>query len=592
MLLIPVLNPPTKAKEKKVATKKKSTKKKSGSKRSSSRRSSSVVRTKSRKGKHGITWTEAAHVSGAVYGATYPKWHEKAGQSTGSSKGKAMSKFDALRAKRKVVGYINQNMLNFWYKPQKLAVGMAKIKPANLKPGDPRLQFAQDWWSKAEKKQAQLRKDRGTPWKRHPQRYKKGNKATGVKKGQRKKDYKVERGKVKFRSGRGPRTSVTVFRGFSPTKRQIDRLVEGGFAGHLTAKGGKVKLNKPRRRKKARKRRNPAKKRRTSARKKSVRKNPRRRKAKAKANPKRRRKAKAKANPKHRRRRRTKARKNPGRKTRTRTRARRGKRKGVAKKTALKKKGGRRRRRKSTGMRRYSKNPMGILKAMIKDVQSAPKWITAGHILVGAGTTAAGCSWLLTRGPLANVRFLQQRGVIGSLSRLALCGMGAGVVAFAGDSLSKALGRPKALAGARTNLLIGGMAYALANFFYEVAPQVAEMFMIPQVSAPVRRSRLSASLPAGGDLDGYGYGTHGMGAVMSPEDLVAGESLARNVNEFSGMGDWMELSGMGSSGGSPIPMEDLRGYPGQYGGGMGDWIEMGPNAELVQQGFAPGVEAF
>jgi hypothetical protein len=116
--------------------------------------------------------------------------------------------------------------------------------------------------------------------------------------------------------------------------------------------------------------------------------------------------------------------------------------------------------------------------------------------------------------------------------------------------------------------------------------------MIPQVSAPVRRSRLSASLPAGGDLDGYGYGTHGMGAVMSPEDLVAGESLARNVNEFSGMGDWMELSGMGSSGGSPIPMEDLRGYPGQYGGGMGDWIEMGPNAELVQQGFAPGVEAF
>ena len=88
-----------------------------------------------------------------------------------------------------------------------------------------------------------------------------------------------------------------------------------------------------------------------------------------------------------------------------------------------------------------------------------------------------------------------------------------------------------------------------------------------------------------------------MGMVMSPEDLVAGESLARNVNEFSGMGgmggmnDWMELSGLGQ-GGTPVPLEDLRGYPGQYGGGMNDWVELNATSGIVEAGFNPGAETF
>jgi len=50
-----------------------------------------------------------------------------------------------------------------------------------------------------------------------------------------------------------------------------------------------------------------------------------------------------------------------------------------------------------------------------------------------------------------------------------------------------------------------------------------------------------------------------------------------------------------------VPLEDLRGYPGQYGGGMndwmelsgmGDWVEIDPNANLVKAGFDPGTETF
>jgi hypothetical protein len=230
---------------------------------------------------------------------------------------------------------------------------------------------------------------------------------------------------------------------------------------------------------------------------------------------------------------------------------------------------------------------------MISDLQSAPKWITAGHILIGAGSNAALCGWALTRGPLARVQFLQQRGFLGSASRLLLCGLTAGAISAAGAFASKALGNPKLLRGARTNLLIGGMAYALANFLYEVAPGTAGMLMIPQVGPPARRGLATGTAGLGLGMRGLGSSMGGgMGAVISPEDLVAGESLARNVNEFSGMGDWMELSGLGSSGGAPVPMEDLRGYPGQYGGGMGDWVELTANNALVKAGFDPGVEAF
>ena len=98
--------------------------------------------------------------------------------------------------------------------------------------------------------------------------------------------------------------------------------------------------------------------------------------------------------------------------------------------------------------------------------------------------------------------------------------------------------------------------------------------------------------------------TGGMGGVTSNEALIAGESYARSMSQFEGMGDWLEMSGMGQ-GGSRIPMESILGkgsgyaglgaygggtYPGQYGGGgMGDWMETtGGQALVLSEGWAPG----
>ncbi len=186
--MIPVLmNPPRRTK---VATKKKTKK-----------RRSSVVRTTTRKrGK--LTWTEAAAVSGALYPKKYPRWHEKGGQKTGSRSGKAMSKFDALRWKRPVVGFLTRQMVREWYDPSR---GGATARKSSK-----RMKKAVTLFKKREEQLAEYRKQQGTPWKRHPQKYK-----IGKKKGQRKKDFKVVRGKVKFRSGRGPASSVRVYRGFS-----------------------------------------------------------------------------------------------------------------------------------------------------------------------------------------------------------------------------------------------------------------------------------------------------------------------------------------------------------------------------------------
>jgi hypothetical protein len=484
--------------------------------------------------KTGMSYSEAARASGAVYPKKFPSWHKKAGRSTGALAGKPLTKGDALMWKRPVVGYINRKMVKGWWHPTEGGAGARR--------GSKRMKAAIAWYKEWEKAMKASRKVRRSHWKRKPERYKRG-----PKKGRIKKDYKVTKDdKVKFRKGRGPMSYVKVFRGFSPSTPEISDLVRAGQAGHMFAPGGKVKLNKPRRRKKARRRRPAAKK------------NPRRRKRRVQAKKNPRHKAKGKKRPTRRKKRRVSMLNNPRRKKRRGKKRRRAKavrrRKNPVRRKRRKTKAkanprrrrkarkGRRRRRRSTGMRRYSKNPMGILKGMLKDLKDTPKWITAGHILFGAGANATLCGWALTRTPLARVRFLQERGILGSVARLAMCGLGAGAISAAGALAARALGNPKLLRGARTNLLIGGMAYALANFLYEVAPGTAGMFMIPQVSTP-RRGIASASMEGWGPDYKYGYG--GMGAVVSPEDLVAGESLARNVNEFSGMGDWMELSGLG-----------------------------------------------
>ena len=116
------------------------------------------------------------------------------------------------------------------------------------------------------------------------------------------------------------------------------------------------------------------------------------------------------------------------------------------------------------------------------------------------------------------------------------------------------------------------------------------------------KSRLRVVVAGGGmaGLGYYGYGQYpgqygaghygpvsGLGMVESPEALVAGESMA------------MQMKGLGSSGGMPVPIEDIRGMGGMSDwmelsgmSGMGDWVEMAPDSSLVMSGFNPGSESF
>ncbi|GAG38097.1 unnamed protein product, partial [marine sediment metagenome] len=196
----------------------------------------------------------------------------------GALAGRTMTKGDALEWKRPVVGYMNRAMVKGWHHPTEGGAGARR--------GSKRMKKAVSWFKTWQTAMKSSRKVRRSHWKRTPERYKRG-----PKKGRIKKDYKVtDAGKVKFRKGRGPVSRIPVWRGFSPSDNEISALVRAGQAGHMFAPGGKVKLNKPRRRKKARRRRPAAKK------------NPRRRK-KAKKNPRRRKKAKAKRSPRRKRRR-------------------------------------------------------------------------------------------------------------------------------------------------------------------------------------------------------------------------------------------------------------------------------------------------
>jgi hypothetical protein len=144
----------------------------------------------------------------------------------------------------------------------------------------------------------------------------------------------------------------------------------------------------------------------------------------------------------------------------------------------------------------------------------------------------------------------------------------------------------KCCKGIGRNVFVGGMIWTALRLVQTVFPTAGFNRYLPSAT--------------GGALDGlgyYGYGHYpgqvgaghygpvsGLGMVTSPEELVAGESYAR---QMGGMNDWMELSGLGSSGGYPVPIEDIRGL-----GGMGDWVEMAPDSSLVMAGFTPGNESF
>ena len=524
-----------------------------------------------------ITWAEAANQSGAVYPRTYPKGHKLGGKPHPKA-GRVMTKDDALKYQRPVIGYLSRDMIRGFYNQILTTGGSVTSSKAKIKKAYADL-------AKWNGEIREFRREHGSSWLRSPQSFKRSGKTPlgkAYKKGARRPDYKQkwedtpakfqsgggQHLRVKFRKGRGPVVRVPLHRGFGPSGELVSLLEQGGFGGPIDAPGGKVKLNR-------------GKKRKTSRRRKARRKNPAARTtsgrfkkkagAKRRKNPKRRRKTKVRAwNPKRRktaRRRKTTAKANPRRRRKTKAKA--NPRRSYRRKKSVAKNPRRRRRR---APRRLS-NPGA---AQLAQLKSQAFWLTVAHVGIGMTGTAMLSGAIMNFAPIR--RFVSGSGLGGKLSRFAICLGSAGLlsaVAFAGKNVK--------LIGQRgwINVLVGGAVYCTANLLGEIFNSP----LIPSIGA----GRSSAS------LEGYydpllAHGSYpgqypGMGMVMSPEELVAGESM-------SSMGDWMELSGLGSSGGTPIPLEDLRGYPGQYGGGMNDWVEFNSDAGLVQAGWDPGTESF
>ncbi len=166
--------------------------------------------------------------------------------------------------------------------------------------------------------------------------------------------------------------------------------------------------------------------------------------------------------------------------------------------------------------------------------------------------------------------------------------LGASLLQWLAGMLPKAGIIGKFMKGIGRNVFVGGMIWTALRLVQTVWPTAGFNRWLPAAG--------------GGGIAGlgyYGYGHYpgqygaghygpvsGLGMVTSPEELVAGESLAR------------QLSGLGQ-GGMPVPIEDLRGMndwmelSGMQGmQGMNDWVELAPDSSLVMQGFSPGAEGF
>lgn len=524
-----------------------------------------------------IKWTEAAAASGAVY----PAGHKK--RIKGKLKdvsGRVMTKDDALRYQRPVVGFLTRGMISGFY--DRVLEGNRVTKSKK------KLAEAQAWIREKSKRLAQARRKRASPWKRSPQYYTKSGvtpQGKKYKKGQRKPDYKqswsskkakFQRGggkhlRVKHRKGRGPVARTSLFRGFSPSQAEIFELESGGFGGPLSEPGGVVQHNRRRRRKTRRNAR-----RRSAAR--TTKKNPRRRR-KVSANKRRRRKKKTTRRRKRRNSSKLKVYNNPRRRRRKKKTRRR--RRKVSANKRRRSYGYRRRRkvsanpRRRRGRRRVKRNARrrvrkNFLGMQLAQAQSMSFWKGVAGILGGMGGTALLSNWAMQQQWISGWAY--EPGLMGHVKRTAVRSASAALIsagAYAGRSV---LG-----ARAWQTTLAGGAAYTLGMVLLEATP-LGRMLGLG-MGMPMSYS----AMPANGQA--------GMGSVLSPRQLVEGESASRLSSEFSGMNDWMELSGLGT--GYPVPIEDLRGYPGQYGGGMSDWVEFKPDTGFVQRHeFAPSEEHF
>jgi hypothetical protein len=134
----------------------------------------------------------------------------------------------------------------------------------------------------------------------------------------------------------------------------------------------------------------------------------------------------------------------------------------------------------------------------------------------------------------------------------------------------------RACRGLSARVGLGGIVITIMKGLEVFARQAHSYMRLPSVPAPIIRfpGLTAAPVAAPQQLQGMGdwmqlQGMGSMGGATSPESLVAGESFARSVSQFEGMGNM----------GYRIPMDAVRApgqalaghYPGQYG--MGDWMQ-------------------
>lgn len=360
----------------------------------------------------------------------------------------------------------------------------------------------------------------------------------------------------------------------------------------------KAKANPGRRRRakktSTRRRRSSSRKGGKRRRRRAARKNPTRRR-RARSNTKRRRRRSSRKNKGTRRRRRS-SRKNKGTRRRrarrnggTRRRARRNSSlefKPTRRRRKAKTNGGRRRRaRRNSGGGFRVGGAVSTVKSELKKLLEPQSWLpAAAHGALGIGFAFKGPDMLAQytgRFGLMNVGY---GGVALSAISTAL---GAGLTQVVAGMIPG--GRKgivgDLLRGIGRDVFVGGAIWTAIRLVQELLPTSSLALQLPSARGGMSGMYGMAGLGAYGTYPGQYPSYAPLGVVTSPEELIAGESLARQIGNEGGMGqpvpiqdfrgggvaDWMELSGMR---------------------GMNNWVEFHPDTGIAMEQFAPGVEAF
>lgn len=246
---------------------------------------------------------------------------------------------------------------------------------------------------------------------------------------------------------------------------------------------------------------------------------------------------------------------------------------------------GRRRRRRA----RRNAGPVKSVRAQLKHLMKPATWLApAVHGAIGFG--------IASYGPTVLSRYTSQFGLRNyGFGGVALSGistaLGAGLLGWLSGMLPKSGLIGKCCKGMAKNVFIGGAIATAIRLAHELMPTSPLVQYLPRIGMSPMPVEATSGM---GYYSGSGYGTYPgqypsygpLGMVESPEQLVASESFARQVNQLEGMGQ-------------PVPVEDIASWLELSGGmgGMGDWMSFTPGSPLAERAAAgdpgfPGPQGF